>query len=59
MKKLYILMLALLVAGSGCKKEDENLNREIVGLGGDKWEETTLDKWLFTNFTQPDRKSVV
>ncbi len=53
MKKLYILMLALLVAGSGCKKEDENLNREIVGLGGDKWEETTLDKWLYTNFTQP------
>ena len=46
-----ILFLAAIV--SGCKKTDENLDREIVGLGGDTWSETTLDKWLYTTFTQP------
>ncbi|WP_443936711.1 zinc-binding metallopeptidase [Pedobacter sp. MW01-1-1] len=53
MKKIYVLMVAFVIAITGCRKEDENLNREIVGLGGDTWTQTALDKWLFTNFTQP------
>jgi len=52
-----LLLLSFLSLASGCKKE-ENLNREIVGLGGDIWPESALDQWLFTNFTQPYNISV-
>ncbi len=41
----------------GCKK-NENLDREIVGLGGDTWEQSELDKWLYANFTKPYNISV-
>jgi len=58
MKNIYILTFALLLfAGLSCKKS-ENLNREIVGLGGDTWEQGTLDQWLNVNFTQPYNISV-
>jgi len=59
MKRNYIVWLALvLVLAQGCKKTDENLDRQIVGLGGDTWPQSTLDNWLFTTFTQPYNISV-
>lgn len=58
MKTIYILAFtALLSIGLGCKKS-EDLNREIVGLGGDTWTQGALDKWLFDNLTQPYNISV-
>ncbi|GAA4208933.1 hypothetical protein GCM10022289_33580 [Pedobacter jeongneungensis] len=58
MKRNYILLLALVfVLMQGCKKE-ENLDRKIVGLGGDSWQQSALDNWLFTTFTQPYNISV-
>ncbi|WP_443936707.1 zinc-binding metallopeptidase [Pedobacter sp. MW01-1-1] len=52
MKKIYLIMLGFLIGMSGCKKE-ENLDREITGLGGDTWPQIELDKWLYTNFIAP------
>lgn len=58
MKKIYIIVFAsLLGIGLSCKKS-ENLNKDIVGLGGDTWAQTALDQWLMTNFTQPYNISV-
>lgn len=46
-----ILALASLTA---CQKEEElDLSQEIIGLGGDKWTQTELDKWIYTNYVQP------
>ncbi len=53
MKKIYILSIISLISVLFSCKKSENLDREIVGLGGDTWEEGVLDKWLFTNFTAP------
>jgi substrate import-associated zinc metallohydrolase lipoprotein len=59
MKKTYLLMILFVIAvATSCKKTDENLDREIVGLGGDTWTPTPLDEWLYTNFTQPYNISV-
>lgn len=54
MKKIYIVftLFAIVLLGA-CKKKDENLDREIVGLGGDTWPETPLDTWLYNTFTGP------
>lgn len=52
MKKIGILLTAIALLMLGCKKT-ENLNREIVGLGGDTWPKTTLDTWLYDTFTKP------
>lgn len=58
MKRQYILILLFFVASFlGCKK-NENLDRDIVGLGGDTWEQTALDEWLYNNFTKPYNISV-
>ncbi|SHL89072.1 substrate import-associated zinc metallohydrolase lipoprotein [Chitinophaga jiangningensis] len=53
MKKycLHILVLAAIFMAS-CKKED-NLDKPLVGLGGDTWAKTALDNWLYSTFTQP------
>jgi substrate import-associated zinc metallohydrolase lipoprotein len=50
-------ILTLLSLTLSCKKS-ENLDKEIVGLGGDTWEQGTLDQWLYTNLTQPYNMSV-
>ncbi|HWW38126.1 putative zinc-binding metallopeptidase [Pedobacter sp.] len=58
MKRQYILIILFFVASFlGCKK-NENLDRNIVGLGGDTWEQTALDQWLYNNFTKPYNISV-
>lgn len=53
MKIRYTVVLVLLLGVTLSCKKSENLDREIVGLGGDTWTEGELDKWLFTNFTDP------
>ncbi|TZF82992.1 hypothetical protein FW774_11855 [Pedobacter sp. BS3] len=53
MKRFSLIFAAVaILVFHGCKK-DENLDREIVGLGGDTWPQTPLDEWLYANFTQP------
>ncbi|MDR0659350.1 MAG: putative zinc-binding metallopeptidase [Prevotellaceae bacterium] len=57
MKKinLYILV-ALLSIGflASCNKEDDlDMNHEILGLGGDIWEKTEIDYWIYDNYTKP------
>ncbi|MDF3077289.1 MAG: hypothetical protein K0S09_1178 [Sphingobacteriaceae bacterium] len=56
MKKKFLYSILFLSAVSmmqSCKKEDDNLDRQIVGLGGDTYPKTALDTWLFDNFTKP------
>lgn len=48
---LSVLLLLLLTLS--CRKEDNNLNEPILGLGGDTWNRGALDKWLADNFTTP------
>jgi substrate import-associated zinc metallohydrolase lipoprotein len=53
MKKFNIFLAAgALLSILSCKKS-ENLNRNIVGLGGETWVQTPLDNWLTDNFTKP------
>lgn len=49
----YLLILLLVIMTGACKKTDENLDRDIPGLGGDNWVTTPLDTWLYDNFTKP------
>lgn len=53
MKKINIILSALAIFFLVSCKKTENLDREIVGLGGDTWVQTPLDIWLNTNFTKP------
>lgn len=58
MKKISIILsVVAIVLMGGCKKA-ENLDRDIVGLGGDTWPQTDLDVWLYNNFTKPYNISV-
>jgi substrate import-associated zinc metallohydrolase lipoprotein len=53
MKKLNILLTAgMMLTALSCKKS-ENLDRKIVGLGGDKWKQDVLDSWLADTFMKP------
>lgn len=53
MKKKNIL-LAVFALGVilSCKKS-ENLDREIVGLGGESWVKSELDNYIYNTFTKP------
>lgn len=53
MKKILKLtfLLGLLCSFTYSCQDDDSLNiTDISGLGGDQWEETELDKWLYTTF---------
>jgi substrate import-associated zinc metallohydrolase lipoprotein len=53
MRKTIILILACVAIGlPACKKSDD-LDKSLVGLGGDTWSKTALDNWLYTTFTKP------
>lgn len=52
MKKLIGLLVGGLIVFSSCSKE-ETLNADALNLGGDKWTETDLDKWIYDEFTKP------
>ncbi|WP_454881744.1 substrate import-associated zinc metallohydrolase lipoprotein [Sphingobacterium detergens] len=49
--RISLVVLATIVL-NGCSKT-ENLNADIVGLGGDTWEKGPIDEWLNTNYTNP------
>lgn len=51
MRKINILLaVGMMLSVLSCKKT-ENLDREIVGLGGDKWPPSDLDNWLTSTFS--------
>jgi substrate import-associated zinc metallohydrolase lipoprotein len=48
------LLIALLATMVACSKDDElNPNSLLVGMGGDTWERTELDDWLYQEFVVP------
>src|SRR5213083_857528 len=52
-KILAILITATSLLAS-CKKEEDLSNvDEIIGLGGDTWVKTDLDKWIYDTLTVP------
>jgi substrate import-associated zinc metallohydrolase lipoprotein len=53
MKKICFALI-LMLAVSACK-EGESLNPDgvLLGMGGDTWEKTELDKWLDEEFVEP------
>lgn len=51
-KYLLIAFLPLLLAA--CTQEDVlDPDSTLLGMGGDSWEQTKLDEWLYDNFTKP------
>jgi substrate import-associated zinc metallohydrolase lipoprotein len=53
MKKIY-LAIALMTIAVSCEKEDAlNPDAVLLGMGGDQWERTELDDWLYEEFVQP------
>ena len=53
-KKIKQTALIFTLAGlvASCKKT-EDLSNPILGLEGDTWAKTSLDTWLYDNFTKP------
>lgn len=54
--KLFLILFALsvAVATTSCyQEEDLNMNKEIIGLGGEDIAQNEIDQWLYTNFVQP------
>jgi len=53
-KKLLSISLVALttIFLAGCSKKDD-LNTNIVGLGGDTWAKGPIDEWISTNYTTP------
>ncbi|MDR1342082.1 MAG: putative zinc-binding metallopeptidase [Prevotellaceae bacterium] len=47
------LLVALLVTMAACSKDTLNPNSLLVGMGGDTWERTELDDWLYQEFVEP------
>src|SRR5436309_1369803 len=56
MKSLKIIALLISAASlfTACQKDNDLGNvDEIIGLGGDTWAKTELDKWLYDTLTVP------
>lgn len=57
MKKINIyILVALLSIGflTSCSNDDDlDMSKEILGLGGDTWEKTEVDYWIYDNYTKP------
>jgi substrate import-associated zinc metallohydrolase lipoprotein len=51
-KNLLICFLLLTAITISCSREDK-LNLALNGLGGDTWERTALDNWLYDSLTAP------
>lgn len=50
----YNLMIATLVVSLiSCRKEDPLEVTSLTGLGGDKWTQRTIDKWIYDSLTVP------
>jgi substrate import-associated zinc metallohydrolase lipoprotein len=52
MKKIALLM-ALVAVATTCNKDDLNPDSVLLGMGGDMWERTELDDWLYNEFVLP------
>src|SRR5262252_6785298 len=52
--KILVLLISVTSFLVSCKKDDDlgNVN-EIIGLGGDTWVKTDLDKWIYDTLTVP------
>lgn len=48
----YLVLVVLCVLAGACTKE-ENLDSDIVGLGGEKWVKNEIDHYVYDNFTKP------
>ena len=59
MKKFNILytlvatLLSITLLLSCAKEDDLDMSQEILGLGGDTWEKTSIDIWLDNNYLKP------
>lgn len=56
MNKTYAAFLGLVLSLgllAGCQEKEEDLQVDLVGLGGDTWVRTPLDDWLSANFVTP------
>ena len=52
MKKIALL-IALLAAAGACSKDDLNPDSILLGMGGDAWERTEFDDWIYEEFVVP------
>jgi substrate import-associated zinc metallohydrolase lipoprotein len=52
MKKIY-LCIALVALLTACAKDELNPDAILLGMGGDTWERTELDDWLYQEFVLP------
>ncbi|MEI6949161.1 putative zinc-binding metallopeptidase [Paraflavisolibacter sp. H34] len=43
----------LLVALASCKKEEDLDTSTLLGLGGDTWAKSAIDRWLYDSLTKP------
>lgn len=48
-----LLVFSFIAALAACKKEDKLTPYDPIGLGGDSWVETELDKWIWDSITKP------
>jgi hypothetical protein len=54
--KFYKPLIALLfiVQFTACRKEEApQIEDSILGLGGDTWQQTAIDKWIYDTLTVP------
>lgn len=49
----FIVSALGLLLLTSCNKNNDNLNIDIVGLGGDTWPQDSIDKWLRDTLTKP------
>lgn len=57
MKQITRYLLLLAIAGSviSCNRDKDNLDTadDILGLGGDTWASSSIDKWLYDSLVKP------
>ncbi|MDR3366250.1 MAG: putative zinc-binding metallopeptidase [Prevotellaceae bacterium] len=52
MKRIALLMI-LFAALAACDKDELNPDNVLLGMGGDTWERTEFDDWLYEEFVLP------
>lgn len=52
--KISMAVITVLVLVSSCRKDENgSLDTPPYGLGGDTWEKTNIDKWIYDSLTAP------
>jgi substrate import-associated zinc metallohydrolase lipoprotein len=49
----FILLVLFTACLSSCGKEEDDLDADLAGLGGEPWARTALDDWLSANYVSP------